>query len=86
MAVTDAALAFDALTIDMSRLVGIMHLLHSDAAQEWTSEQIYTFGELMNTALADAVEAWTDLVADLGAVEAMRAALVARSPAARAMQ
>lgn len=49
MAVTDAALAFDALTIDMSRLVRIMHLLHSDTDQEWTSEQIDTFGELITT-------------------------------------
>lgn len=86
MAVTDAALAFDALTIDMSRLVRIMHLLHSDTDQEWTSEQINTFGELMNTALADAVEAWTALVADLGAVELMREALVAHGASARVMQ
>ncbi len=82
----DAQASFDALTIGLSRMVGMMRLLHSDPAQEWTDEQINAFGELMNDCMADTVKAWGALAADLNAVELMRAALVQAGPAARVMQ
>ena len=82
----DAQASFDALTIVLSRMVGMMRQLHSDPGQEWTDEQLNAFAELMNDCIADTVEAWVALAVDLHAVELMRAALVQAGPAARVMQ
>ena len=90
MAVSDAGgdvqASFDALTIGLTRLVGMMRVMHSDPAEEWTDDQINAFGVLMNDCVADTVEAWGKLAADLHAVELMRAALQQAGPAARVMQ
>ena len=82
----DAQASFDALTIGLSRMVGMMRVLHSDPGQEWTDEQINAFGELMNDCMHDTVKAWVKLAADLRAVDLMRAALRQAGPAARVMQ
>ena len=82
----DAQASFDALTIGLTRLVGMMRVMHSDPAEEWTDDQIDALGDLMNDCIANTVEAWGALAADLNAVELMRAALQQAGPAARVMQ
>ena len=60
----DAQASFDALTIGLTRLVGMMRVMHSDPAEEWTDDQIDALGDLMNDCIANTVEAWGALAAE----------------------